>query len=354
MSDLNVISNDDMATLTYREQELAPPKRIVTIFKPRLDITFKQGPIPDRRGPVSPIRVHWQSFVERLADEHRRRGDVVAIIEKPLWQITPQFVMTVCEMMIKDEGSVECIAYIPHRDRTDFPLNHPVRARYYMQTVFPHCFTIDPDGWGASMSVAPVPVEGGDANTTVYDYLRQRIMRNESKFDQPQRTGRSPHWTPYVAFLCQLPHDETIRKHSAVGVATALEATLAWAQAMSLYVVVKGHPVNPGSMDPLRTITRNHRFQWVDDISIHDVIEHSTAVFTVNSGSGIEAMLHGKPVFTFGRSEYETAVNVTTPGFIARSWANDRTDLISYRRWFDNYWRVLYDTQDSISFRKVP
>ena len=342
-------------TLTYSElPEPGSLKRIVVIFKPRLDITFKKGPVPLQRAALSPIRTHWRNFTDQLFAEHRRRGDTVAVIEKPLWEITPDLVTTICTLMLKEEEGVECIAYIPHRDRADFPLAHPIRARYYMQTVFPQCFTIDPYGWGASMSVAPIPADGGDANTAVYDYLRQRILNNESKFDQPQRTGKSPFWGPYVAFLCQLPHDETIKKHSAVSVIEALTATLDWADLTNSKVVVKGHPVNPDSMLELRKLTQRRGHYWVDDVSIHDVIAHANGVFCVNSGSGIEAILHGKPVYIFGRAEYETVVNTATPGTVLHSVRHDRTDLIAYRQWMDNYWRVLYDSTDAVSFRKVP
>ena len=43
------------------------------------------------------------------------------------------------------------------------------------------------------------------------------------------------------------------------------------------------------------------------DAHVHDLISGSQAVFTVNSGVGLEALLLRKPVFVWGRSIYEYA-----------------------------------------------
>ena len=41
------------------------------------------------------------------------------------------------------------------------------------------------------------------------------------------------------------------------------------------------------------------------DASIHDLINHAKAVYTINSGVGFEAMFYNKPIVTFGRIEYD-------------------------------------------------
>jgi capsule polysaccharide export protein KpsC/LpsZ len=38
--------------------------------------------------------------------------------------------------------------------------------------------------------------------------------------------------------------------------------------------------------------------------SIHDAISKATTIYTINSGVGFEALLHLKPVITFGKSDY--------------------------------------------------
>ena len=46
------------------------------------------------------------------------------------------------------------------------------------------------------------------------------------------------------------------------------------------------------------------------DNNIHDLISASEATICINSGVGIEALLHLKPVFTIGESDYSSATTV--------------------------------------------
>ena len=43
----------------------------VLILSPRLDVTFKEGPVPDQRGPIPPIRIHYKNFIESLEKSHK-------------------------------------------------------------------------------------------------------------------------------------------------------------------------------------------------------------------------------------------------------------------------------------------
>ena len=45
----------------------------VAILFPRLDVTFKEGPVPQTRGEIPPIRIHWQNMGDRLLHAHRDR-----------------------------------------------------------------------------------------------------------------------------------------------------------------------------------------------------------------------------------------------------------------------------------------
>ncbi|MNP27298.1 Capsule polysaccharide biosynthesis protein [compost metagenome] len=46
----------------------------------------------------------------------------------------------------------------------------------------------------------------------------------------------------------------------------------------------------------------------ISDASVHDLIADAKAVFTVNSGVGLEALLHQKPVVVTGDCDYSYAV----------------------------------------------
>lgn len=235
---------------------------------------------------------------------------MVKIIVLPLHKITKEYVenLTYCYDMI----------YIPHKQRSDF-VNNP-KCLYYMQTVFPDRFTVDSNGWGASMSWCPLTVTNADMDNYLtdhefhtavddnYEMLRLRLKDNVSKFQQPKNVDKIIDEN-YILFVCQIPHDEVIHYHSKTSVDVALMQTLDFAQKHGIKVLVKGHPANPSAMSNLIRITEKYKCaEYRDDVSIHEALSKCKLAVMVNSGVGLEAMLHGKPIYTFGDSEYRNVV----------------------------------------------
>ena len=304
----------------------------VLILKPRLDVMFKKGPVPKERGPIQPIREHWHNFVNCLANDHADKGDAVRVLELPNWQFAPSIV---------DHYQPDRV-YIPHRQFHQFPVDGKYGPRYYMQMVFPWLFQIDPTGWGPDASVYPILPESGHPD--VYDELRKRQLAGQSKFDQP--------WTDwwvkkdYLFFPCQIPHDETIKFHSDVSVADALRATIKVAKELGKELIIKGHPVNPGSMSELKEIGKEYK--WADNVNINNLIANADAVVMVNSGVGMEAILHGKRVACFGDADYDSVVCKVSPRTamdeIPRL-LGSVPDVAAYRNFVNTYCAKLYDSR---------
>lgn len=319
----------------------------VTICLPRLDCPFKNlGPISEQRGPLPPIRVHWANFVQCLSNAHENKGDQVTVIEKPLWQFSLDYV----EQLAKDTDRL----YMPHKQKVDFPAGENVY--YWAQTVFPEYFTIDQNGWGANLSYLPLKIdderaifEEGYFNkvTSFFEQCRSRIQRNISKFDQPALMDIKDRFD--ILFVCQIPHDETILYHSDVSVRDALQLVLDDAKQNHYRVLVKGHPVNPGSMSELIQLTKEYHYNATyvcTEISIHDALKVSNVVAMVNSGVGFEAMLHSKVIFTYGRSEYQNVVHYKRKISEGGS-AHD----LSYKMFlYDFFVESAFNTQDQQQF----
>ena len=272
----------------------------VDIYLPRLDVPFKKGPVPKERGKIPVLRQYWLQFVKLLHNTYQKEGHNSRVLEVPLWQISEKFVQA-------NSVDAERI-YIPHKMKLNWFLDQ--RVRYYMQMVIPHIFSIDSDGWCASSKIWPIlPSDCNDDK--VFSKLSARLLTNTSKFPQPQKKEIS---LPdnFILFPCQIPHDETIRFHSDVSVEASLDALIQSIDSFpNLALVIKGHPVNPSSMKSLKNIFEKSRansntrqIYWIDDMSIHQLLESCLAVFTVNSGVGLEAVLHRKKVFTFGNADY--------------------------------------------------
>lgn len=311
-----------------------------TILAPRLDCTFKEGHVPERRGEIPAIRVHWMNFINTLAEHLRINNHQVTVIEKPLWQFNPS----------DDYGDAD-VVFVPHKEKHNFNIPNK-KTLYWMQTVIPQLFSIDQNGWGANMSFLPVSLDQPKFEAAeLFSKYQTRILRNESKFDQPSPINFNQ--KDYILFLCQIPHDETIRLHSDVSVEAALIATLEFAKTQNLKVIVKGHPVNPLSMEQFKQITQRYGQQYVDNISIHDCIRNCLAAFCVNSGSGIEVMLHNKPLFIFGHSEYDNVVSKVTTDVqkIIEEWFT--FSFVNYDKFIYSFVNHLYDSKDLESFKKL-
>ncbi|MDB3929731.1 hypothetical protein N9413_11135 [Paracoccaceae bacterium] len=337
----------------------------IDLYMPRLDTAFKNlGPVPKERGPIAPIRVHWAKFIKALYERHQKLGHDVRLLELPLWQITPS--------LVKKTSPNAHRIYVPHKMRENWWLDR--RVYYFMQMVIPNIFSIDNHGWCASASSYPIQPDGCE-NSGVYEMLSKRIKLNTSKFKQPEykRTGLEP---GYVFFPCQLPHDETIKYHSDVEVGTALRQTMDWIRKFNLNrpkdtkprsIVVKGHPANPNAMGPLQEVYHELAREmpgmahWVDDMSIHQLIADARVVVSVNSGVGLEAILHGKSIFVFGKADYDTiqhnnSKNVSSDKETALELSYrelSSENLKIYKKFIDSWYNTHYDYEDLNSFKKI-
>lgn len=304
----------------------------VLILKPRLDVTFKQGQVPKHRGSIAPIRVHWENFVNKKFKNHQILGDQVTVIEKPLWKFSNHIV-----------EEYDCdLVYIPHKEHHNFPIHGLQYPRYYMQTVFPWLFTVNGHGWGAGMNVrvGDITIPHGPH----YKELKAWADANNSKFNQPKSDPLTE--KGYIFFPCQIPHDETIKHHSKVSVSEALKITAEWCKENGKTLIVKGHPVNPGSMAPLREIANKYDcVKWRDSYSVHDLIKNCEAVFCVNSGVGMEALIHLKPVFHFGEAEYSQAAIKVKNGNIQEAWDLPRYSEYHMKNWLETWVDFCYDTR---------
>lgn len=316
----------------------------VAILFPRLDVTFKEGPVPEARGAIPPIRVHWRDMASRLLTAHRVKGDMVEFIEKPLWQFTPEFVESL------DAG----IVYIPHKSTDTFPVRGK-EVRYYMQSVFPWQFYIDSKGFAGGSTLYPFTFDRDREIPpgSFYAQMQARAHAGGSKFEQPPSQQLNLP-KEYFFFPCQIPHDETIKYHSDVSVWDALKATLEATKELNTPLIVKGHPVNPGSMAPLHSLCKlyNHAY-WVENISIHDLIPNAKAVIVVNSGTGMETLLHKTPIVTFGRCEYDCVSNKATTDNIVDILRDPKFDEKEVRAFFESWYEATYDTRSSKSFERL-
>ena len=265
------------------------------ILKPRLDIPFKKfGLEVANNNPLPEIRTHWNNILIEFIKNK------TIIIESPRWMFNKT---------IQNYFSDECKMYVPHVEKHNFGGND--NTLYYMQTVFPWLFTVDPLGWagGAEYVNTFKPSEIETCGTS-FDKLAEYVKAGGSKFAQPQSMELDLP-KPFIFVPLQLPHDETIKWHSDISVEEFVTSLCEWADEGEdkPMILFKGHPVNLGAMQPLFDIISKYtNVAYTNDVSIHDAIPKAVSTYVINSGTGQEAMLHDASVVCFGKCDYQGAV----------------------------------------------
>lgn len=307
------------------------------LLKPRLDIPFKKFGIEKRNPyPLPPIRQHWENFTNSAAINENH--DLT--IEMPRWTFNST---------IEEYFPTATRFLVPHVEKHNWGGGE--NTQFYMQTVFPWLFTVDPKGWGGGAAFVDTFDPNGLYSDKPFDDMRE-LTSGKSKFPQPENTTFE-HCGDFIFIPLQLPHDETILHHSDISVSEFVEAICQWADTFpdAPTAVFKGHPVNLAAMLPLKEIISKYtNVKYITDYSIHDLIPKAKATYLINSGVGQEAMLHDATVVGFGRSEYEGAIIKGNIDSLDAAWHCVNTiDQIHmktvYRRWFD--WYLNDITHDS-------
>lgn len=291
------------------------------VLQPRLDIPFKKDGLCRAGQMLWPeIRQHWKNFAELYTT-----SDKSLLVEMPNWH----FNKTIENYITKDT-----VVYVPHKEQHNFGDNP--KFVYYMQMVIPWLFTIDQRGWCGGAEYADwYTDEYKRKDDVIFDFYSLYVKMGGTKFWQP--SGEYKGKDPFILVPVQLPHDETIKHHSDITVEEFVTGLCKWSEKTKIKIVFKGHPVNLQSMAPIKSIVTKYKTcEYVDSYSIQDLLEKCKCVYTINSGTGWEAMLYEKPVVTFGRSEYSC---VTIPGDLNdldKCWNMiDTIDVERYKNWLD-------------------
>jgi len=164
----------------------------------------------------------------------------------------------------------------------------------------PNYLYFDKNGFGPWSEIVDecnysVPVE--DVREDVETFCSNYITNNISRIPQPVEAVLPDE--PYVLVLGQRP-DDVVTKFSHIDTMSLAHVVTEAYKGTKYNVCTKGHPLEPtmvyGPPDAIQ-ITGN----------LHKCIANASAVYTVNSSSGFEGLMHGKRVFTTGRSDYHWA-----------------------------------------------
>jgi Capsule polysaccharide biosynthesis protein len=199
-------------------------------------------------------------------------------------------------------------------------------------------------GWSevADLRFDPATVDAAEAEHFLSRRIEARIFARGMTKMQQTRTGASRTLPEgYVLFPLQVPRDVVLQLADLD--ADAILPVLV-AHARRQPVVIKLHPGtrDAGFAERIRALHDPARGVHVVDDHIHDLIARAALVVTVNSGTGFEALLFGRPVLSCGRSDYHhLTTRVSSLAELAAALdrpppAPDRSTLARYALWYSS------------------
>lgn len=186
------------------------------------------------------------------------------------------------------------------------------------ESSFKNQFTMDPygySGWHSIVSITEHEVDlllehiPNDIIEAFYNDVSQKIvLSNESIYNQNNKEEREYFGGEPFYFLPLQSLDDSDRKLACISTYELAEKLIQYSDQYYFNLVIKRHPMCESIEihKLLKSTKRKHRVIISEDTT-HSIIDKCSAIFTVNSDVGFEALLHLKPVITTGFSSYNVA-----------------------------------------------
>jgi len=256
----------------------------------KIFIQYYRSFIPDNRKTVGDA--DWASFEDMLRDCFQ--------------DLSYTFNKGICALSKAINPDVILSA---HQTRLSDPKSHI----FYKQMHLSNLFTIDTYGWGpqhSKMQTAPdyLTIDPQKAIAFGKKLNTNFNARGSSKQSQPPLNSVRTTPEDFILAPIQRPTDVMIKNNSPISVYHFIRSLSDWAEENKRNIVFKLHPGNyldPEIIELAKKRSTGRKYVHLMEGNIHDLIEKSTGVVCINSGVGFEGLIHGKPVATFGRCDYQ-------------------------------------------------
>lgn len=137
--------------------------------------------------------------------------------------------------------------------------------------------------------------------STIIDAKVSKYRQSTVLFDLPEE--------PFLFFPLQMLND-TVAPLAWIPMLEALDCVVKHCEKSGKKVVVKRHPMcKRADVEAALSKVAKSTSAIISSASIHDILPKASAVVTVNSGVGFEALLYQRRVITVGASEYGVATD---------------------------------------------
>lgn len=176
-------------------------------------------------------------------------------------------------------------------------------------------FTLDPEGYAGWSSIAelkqlPSDVEALEAaqlEANLQALRLETVEANRSKYPQPVQGSAQQLPDSFIFLPLQVP-DDAVQQLARISLPELVAALLQYTQESGEPLVLKRHPAcNDPQVAALLERAERTPGVYLTTASVHDILPHARAVVTVNSGVGLEALIHERPVIVTGKADYAYA-----------------------------------------------
>lgn len=191
--------------------------------------------------------------------------------------------------------------YLPHLSRSDL-WKWREGVYFYTQEILPNCFSFSSVGWG-TMIHGQNQSEFRDLGKLSIDDVRQNTKYQINNSEALAGDDRS------VVLLAQMPSDKSIKQSCIENYSEVLENFAALAKHLDLHPKAKLHPLLSGK--PAKRMVDDLSRLGIETVEggIKEVLRSYNTFATVSSGSGVECLCEGKPIYILGRPSYRDCGN---------------------------------------------
>lgn len=231
---------------------------------------------------------------------------------------------------------------------------------HYKAADIPNYVVFDQGGYSGWSTLSEVDaqtftkISAKVANNWFFTFQSNISQNNLSKYQQPEINSSRLEEQKYIFVALQI-YDDSTQTLANISMLRMLDIIVEKYDGTEFSIVVKRHPLcrNSAIKEKIEYYKKHGKI-IIDDSSIHQLIKYSAAVFTVNSGVGSEALVYLKPVYTFGRCDYQIAtVSVESEEQFfkmplePKKQLND-IDIIKFLYFYRKHYLIDLDNKDSL------
>lgn len=231
--------------------------------------------------------------------------------------------------------------YIAHH-----PQNNSPNIIDFMQAYYSTVWYFDAGGYAAFNDFADKDIIDREVSDEVCkEFYDQSIvpLKTTTKYQQQNQVALESNIPEQFLFIATQVENDSVMRLKTKSTTDIIKGAAGVAKKMDLPLVIKQHPMTRKgrAIRDAIYLVRSHGVKvYESSADIRQLIERAVAIFVVNSGVGFESLVNLKPVFTYGKADYNQCANfnITDLDQIIDK-INNPKPKEEYYRFFYSFWQ---------------